>query len=246
MRVKRVVVSLTVIGLIIVTSTIIGVLRPWNKNDGDIDITFIPNEMLSFPGHTAWILANINLNYPDSLSEFTLLIETNVTIENDSKAWQNSEEKGLVEIFLYPNQSHLDATIEVNLTVTKNEISESSTAFVTVVNWTIPVTGEIFEMQEQFVQFLGENYPSFNINESTIWDAFGNAPMILVVSHYLFKSDCWEMELSRHVMIVPHDWVKIYLRPRNSTQPFWSGIINSWNSGNHTIEVIDPPEEIFR
>ena len=246
MRGKRIIFTVSILGLIIISSAIIGILRPWNKGEEIIEITFIPDEILSYPGHTAWILANINVNYPKPITDFNLKIDINTTIDYDNKTWFNTEKNGLVEIFLYPNQTHLEKSLEVNLTVTNNEISKSCTSIVSVVNWTIEVTTEILEMQDEFILFLENNYPSFNINGSTSWESFGNAPMILIVSHYLFKSECWEMELARHVTIAPHDWVKIYLRPRNSTQPLWYGIINSWNSGNHTIEVIDPPEEIFR
>jgi hypothetical protein len=246
MKRNRIITSAIIIGVIIISATIIGILRPWIKKDNAIEIIFEPNNMLSCPGHTAWLLANIVLNQQESLSEFTINIVTNVSIEKESKLWLNSEDSGLIEIFLYPNSTHLEKTVEVTVNATNNEISASSSAFVTVVNWTMTIDAEIYDMQNRFVQYLEANCTSYNINNSISWQEFGSAPMILIVSHYLFKSEFWEMELSRHVTMEPHDWVKIYLRPRNSLLPIWCGKINSWLSSNHTIEVIVPPDEIYR
>ncbi|NHK31179.1 MAG: hypothetical protein FK730_07495 [Asgard group archaeon] len=245
---KKTNVTFTIIVLVIVLISVIAIsiLQPWNdqQNDDDI-ITFTPTEMLSHPGHTAWLLAEVDM--PNVDSNLQIEIETNSSIEYEIKYWGKLFDSNLIEIFLYPNQSHLDYTIEVSVTVSGSEIGITrNSAYIKVVDWTSTVTAEIIEMQERFIEYLEENCSSFQINESTNWEAFGNAPMILIVEHYLFKSEYWEMELSRHVMIQPHDWVKIYLRPRRSSLPCWSGIINSWGSGNHTIEEIEPPEEIYR
>jgi hypothetical protein len=101
-------------------------------------------------------------------------------------------------------------------------------------------------MRDAFVSYFSSNKSSFGINETTIWDGFDNAPQILIVEHYLFRSEFWEMALSRHVMIAPHDWVRVYVRPRNQTAPIWSGIIESWSSGNYNVSEIDPPSSIYR
>jgi hypothetical protein len=247
MEKKKEVIYVSIIaGLILSSIVVIGVLRPWNywKNNVDL-ITFTPEEMYSYPGHTAWLLAEVDM--PNVDSNLRIVIDTNSSIEYEIKYWGMIFDSNLIEIFLYPNQTHLDYTIEVTLTITGSEIGVTrNSAYIKIVDWTSTVTAEIIEIRDRFVEYLEENCTTFQINESTSWDAFGNAPMILIVEHYLFKSEYWEMEISRHVTIQPHDWVKIYLRPRRSLAPIWSGIIKSWGSGNHTIDEIEPPEEIFR
>ena len=235
-----------IIGVIIISSLIIGILQPWSKNNNSIEITFKPNDMLSCPGHTAWLLANIEVNHQEPIADFTINVETNASVGKESKFWVNSEDSGLIEIFLYPNVTHIEKTIEVTVIATKNKVSTSNSAYVKVVNWTMSIDAEIYDMQNRFVLYLEENCTAYNINTSISWEAYGSAPMILIVGHYLFKSEFWEMELSRHFTMEPYDWVKIYLRSRNSIKPIWSGMINSWLSGNYTIEIIDPPEEIYR
>ncbi|NHJ41108.1 MAG: hypothetical protein FK731_13840 [Asgard group archaeon] len=231
-------------GLVLTSVIILGVFKPWNANNSDL-ITFIPDEMFTYPEHTAWLLAEVDM--PNVDSNLKIELDTNSSIEYDLKYWGKYFDSNLIEIFLYPNQTHLDYTIEVSLTISGSEIGITrNSAIVKVVNWTSSVTSEIIEMRDRFVEYLEENCTSFQINESTSWESFGTTPMILIVEHYLFKSEYWEMEVSRHVMIQPHDWVKVYLRPRRSTSPVWCGIITSWGSGNYTIDEIEPPEQIFR
>lgn len=248
MEKRNEVIYIIIVAVLVISSVIfIGVLQPWNNSNNENDlIVFTPAEMLSYPGQTAWLLAEIDM--PTVHSNLLIEIDTNSSIEYELKYWGNKYyDSNLIEIFLYPNQSHLDYTIEVSVTITGSEFGITrNSAYIKVVNWTRSITAEIIEMQERFVEYLEENCSSFQINESTSWEVFGNTPMILIVEHYLFKSEYWEMELSKHVMIQPHDWVKIYLRPRRSISPFWSGIIYSWGLGNHTIEEIEPPEQIYR
>jgi hypothetical protein len=52
------------------------------------------------------------------------------------------------------------------------------------------------------------------ISSETVWIGTIVNPRILVVMHYMFYSENWEMYVTWHVMIPPYDWTKIYLRPR--------------------------------
>lgn len=70
------------------------------------------------------------------------------------------------------------------------------------------------EMRDLFIPWLAENEPELGIDETTVWDGTIVKPHWLVVSHYLFFSDEWEMHVFWHVMIAPYDWAKIELRRR--------------------------------
>jgi hypothetical protein len=160
--------------------------------------------------------------------------------------WENSPLNILVEVFLYPNKTHIDNAIKIESIVSSEGISKKDYALVEVINWTMYSSPEIIAMRNEFINYLSNSHANFKINGTTIWDWLGNPPQIIIVEHYLFKSAFWEMELSRHVMIAPDDWVKVYLRPRSSLFPNWSGKIISWSSGNYTVVEEKPPTEIFR
>ena len=132
------------------------------------------------------------------------------------------------------------------LKIIDSKIQLESFATVEVIDWASKNITEVEIMRDAFVSYLSSNKSSFGINESINWDGFDNAPQILIVEHYLFRSDYWELALSRHVMIAPHDWVMIYIRPRHQITPIWSGIIDSWSSGNHSVSEIETPSSVYR
>ena len=76
------------------------------------------------------------------------------------------------------------------------------------------------EMRDLFIPWLAEEHPEFGITADTEWTPTIVKPHILVVTHYLFFSEEWEMSVMWHVMIPPYNWAHIYLRPRyTSTVP---------------------------
>jgi hypothetical protein len=101
-------------------------------------------------------------------------------------------------------------------------------------------------MRNVFINFLEARHPDYGINGSMTWTPIYNAPGILVVGHYLFLSDCWEMEVAWHTMIPPHDWVRVYIRSRSAIRPSWAGQIESLSSMNYTISETTPPMQIYR
>lgn len=70
------------------------------------------------------------------------------------------------------------------------------------------------EMRDLFIPWLAEAHPEFGITADTEWTPTIVKPHILVVTHYLFFSEEWEMSVMWHVMIPPYNWAHIYLRPR--------------------------------
>jgi len=227
-----------------VTALIIATIQLFQPSAQELKVEFIPKEMKSCPEHIAWLLVNItivgNPNVPLSIS-----VHPNRSIQTQYHLWSTSTPK-VLEIFLYPNTSHINSNIGVEVRVTTDTVSATDVATVHVVDWTLPDLTQVTDIRNTFVQFLAINHPDFGIDETVTWTPTLNAPQILVVEHYLFMSEFWEMELSRHVMIAPHDWIRVYLRPRGALTPSWAGMIESWTSDNQTILEIEPPDQIYR
>ena len=218
----------------------------FSPNTKKATITFYPSSLKSFPNHTAWLIAEINIRDTTIFHDPLISVSSNESINLDYTLWDNSPENKVLEIFLVPNSTHLNHKIEIEARVNNNNTIIKNSAFVEIITWTQRNISEVIGMRDAFISHFAINEPTFNINGSTIWNGLDNAPQILIVEHYLFRSEFWEMELSRHVMIAPYDWVKVYLRPRNQIIPVWAGMIASWSSGNHTIVEMDPPPMIYR
>ena len=70
------------------------------------------------------------------------------------------------------------------------------------------------DMRDKFIPWLAINHPELSITDETEWSGTIVNPKILVVMHYIFLSETWEMYVTWHVTIPPHDWTRIYLRHR--------------------------------
>ncbi len=102
------------------------------------------------------------------------------------------------------------------------------------------------ELRDLFVQWLQVNVPSLGITNQTQWMGTIVSPRWLIVEHYLFFSEDWEMHVYWHVMIPPYDWAKIDLRQRlTGFTPSLSYEISSVN-GSTVAHPIAPPEQTWR
>jgi hypothetical protein len=103
-------------------------------------------------------------------------------------------------------------------------------------------------MRDRFIPWLAENRPELGIDETTAWNGTIVKPHWLVVSHYLFLSDEWEMHVSWHVMIAPYDWARIELRRRfEETLPSLAFEIPSVSApAPVTVNEIEPEGLLWR
>ncbi|MBD3189253.1 MAG: hypothetical protein GF308_01340 [Candidatus Heimdallarchaeota archaeon] len=243
MNKKLTILSVIVLALLSVSGVLLGVFQPWNSNELIIDYSH--NEIFSYPGQTAWLVADIRWSNYQSPIDGTIAVSTSHIIDFNFEVWSNDYSK-TVEIFLFPNETHLGDIISVQLSVTTSSEFITRNATIEVVNWSSVIIPEVSQMLHCFTDYLLENHSSYSLGENASLTFMGIIPQFLVVEHYLFRSTSWELTLSRHVTHSPDDWVKIYLRARNAIQPIWAAKISSWGSGNHTLFEITPPESVFR
>lgn len=97
------------------------------------------------------------------------------------------------------------------------------------------------EWRDKFTQWLSTVHPELGITEGTAWTGTVVNPRVLVVMHYMFLSEDWEMYVTWHVMIPPYDWAKIYLRHRfNATAPSFAFEISSVQGQTAPIAIEVP------
>jgi hypothetical protein len=96
-----------------------------------------------------------------------------------------------------------------------------------------------------FLGWLDQVHPELGIDERTDLEGTPGS-WVLVVAHYQFHSEEWEIGLAWHVMIPPDDWARIYLRRRwSEVRPSRAFEISSVSSGAEPHEV-DPPGAVWR
>jgi len=243
---KRKIITTSIVLIITITASVSILLlnfQHWNREE--ITIKLSDSEMLTYPGQKCWLLAEVKSNLFYDAYSTQISVEVNQSIDYDYTIWSLLDTK-IVEIFLYPNITHLNTNTRVSLGVSVDTFQTQVSVIVSCINWTQNLPSEVIEIKNYFVNYFIDNISSFNVEENNSLEFMGNAPQVLVVEHYLFRTDFWEIEIARHVMIAPYDWVTAYIRPRNTYQPNWAGKIFSWSSGNHTILEIEPPENVFR
>jgi len=103
-------------------------------------------------------------------------------------------------------------------------------------------------VRDRFIPYLAESYHELGITTDTLWTGTIVKPHILVVTHYLFFSEEWEMGVMWHVMIPPYDWARIYLRHRYTDfEPQYAFEISSLSADPpETPFPIDPPPQVDR
>lgn len=233
-------VILIFIGLILFGGLVIGYIIMNNNQiqDEEIVIEFITKKMNSCPNSSAWFIINVNSEIKQNIP--TITFSTNVSIHYNYKLWSTNT-PSVLEVFLYPNTTHIGQTIELEVKI-KNS---TDFAILNVWDWQESEFETANEKLSSFINYFTYSKPEFSIDNTTTWESSCNDAGILIVEHFLFKSENWELELSWHVMISPYDWVKVYLRPRDQIHPTWGGTIDSWN-GDSPINETEPPQNVYR
>lgn len=125
----------------------------------------------------------------------------------------------VAEVMLVADAATTERPIEIVVVGRRGALESTVTRSTIVMDWGDDRGPEAHAIFETFLEWLEENRPELGITAGTAFTGSMVAPGLLVVSHYLFLSDEWEIGLSWHVMIPPDDWAEIYLRPRHAPTP---------------------------
>ena len=147
----------------------------------------------------------------------------------------------VAEVIVVPSEDFIDNILTLTVSVERNCLIQTETLSFGVVagedDLGISATG----MREIFVPWLYTNYPDLGITNMTEWTGTIVNPRILIVRHYVFFSQEWEMYVTWSPN-APHDWVRIYLRHRFiDSRPTLAFEISSLSEDiePHSIEVAE-------
>ena len=139
-------------------------------------------------------------------------------------------------------------TITATIKGERDGAEVSATVDITVTSEEEDLVGPLAEEKRAlFIPWLAENRPELGITEDTQWAGTIVTPHILVVTHYLYLSDEWEMHVFWHVMIEPYNWAKIELRRRFvETLPSLAFEIPSITAEPIEVQEIEPEGTLWR
>ncbi len=148
----------------------------------------------------------------------------------------------VAEVTVIPDQASINKRLTITINGDRRGLEQTETIDIEILDLQDDFSELAAEMRDKFVPWLAANYPELGISSETEWIGTIVNPGILVVMHYMFYSEDWEMYVTWHVMIPPYDWTKIYLRPRfTETQSTMAFEISSVQGEDepHSIELPD-------
>ena len=148
----------------------------------------------------------------------------------------------VAEVTVIPSVASITQTLTVAITGERYGLKQTETRTVDVLVGEDELGAKAAEMRDKFIPWLATNHPEFGITSETEWTGTIVNPGILVVMHYIFFSEDWEMYVTWHVTISPHDYARIYLRHRfteaRSSYAFEISSVEAQEEP-HAIEVPD-------
>jgi hypothetical protein len=127
---------------------------------------------------------------------------------------QDIFEGEVAEVVVIPAQASIGTIIEVTITGTRGSASDEKVAKFEVAEGEDDRQEYAEMLLDRFVSWLATNHPELGITADTAWNGTMVSPVWLVVSHYLFFSEEWELHIEWHIMVPPDDWARIDIRHR--------------------------------
>ena len=99
--------------------------------------------------------------------------------------------------------------------------------YIEMFNWSSDNLPNALVKKEELIKWLESNHPEFGTFSDKEWFAYVTYPGILVVEHWTFLYEEWEVRICYHIMIPPYNWSKICLRKRGEVQPLFAAMRES-------------------
>jgi hypothetical protein len=159
---------------------------------------------------------------------------------------QDIVEGQVAEVIVIPAQASINKTIEVTITGNRSSRTDEKVVSFDVVEGEDDIQEYAVELFDRFVPWLATNHPELGITDDTEWNGTIVSPQWVVVTHYLFFAEEWEVHIEWHVTIPPYDWARVDLRHRfDELEPSYAFEISSVNATSEPIPI-EPPETVWR
>jgi hypothetical protein len=150
------------------------------------------------------------------------------------------------EVCVLPDETSVETSAAVDITAT------AADGTVQTVHRSLPVFPAADERAHDaqpyfsaWVAWLADNHPELGIDAATDWQPTF-VSNFLVVSHYAYWSDDWEMVIAWHNMIPPDDWTDVFLRHRDTENAYSIAFRQDSVANSTEPRPADLPETLIR
>jgi hypothetical protein len=99
----------------------------------------------------------------------------------------------VAELTVMPTKANIGKNVTITLQGERQGLKQTETITVEVIKGENTLELEAASMRDKFTQWLSTTYPELGITSETTWTDTIVNPRILVVMHYIFLSEDWEM-----------------------------------------------------
>ena len=202
---------------------------PFSLNVTNRPVSF-GDALYTIPNQKCLFLVTIEENQPSQGSKAVTISATSTDCQ--ITVFPQTITSGKVaEVMVVPAEADVGKNVTVTIQGERDGLKQTKTVTFEVIeeeDREETLGPEAVNMRNNFTQWLSTNHPELGITNETAWNGTVVNPRVLVVMHYMFLSEDWEMYVTWHVMIPPYDWARIYLRHRyNQTAPTYAFEISS-------------------
>ena len=208
--------------------------------------SFFGDALYTIPNQKCLFLVTIEENQPSQGSK-AVAISAASTDCQITVFPQTITSAKVAEVMVVPAETDVGKNVTVTIQGERDGFKQTKTVTFEVIDdegREVTLGPEAVNMRNNFTQWLSTNHPELGITNETAWTGTVVNPRVLVVMHYMFLSEDWEMYVTWHVMIPPYDWTRIYLRHRyNQTAITYAFEISSIQ-GHAQPQAIEVPDWI--
>lgn len=202
-----------------------------------------PEVRMAIPGQGVCFLVTVT-------DEAVPVVPVTITATATGAAIRAIEPAALVagtvgEVWVVPDPTTREAVAQVTIIATRAGVVQTVERSLPVFPMADERRADAEPYLDRWVAWLVAEHPELGITEATRWTP-EFVSVLLVVSHYAWWSDDWEVTVLWHNMIAPHDWTEIHLRHRwTESAPSLAFRIDSV-SGGTAPHPVEPPEVVVR
>jgi hypothetical protein len=168
--------------------------------------------------------------------ELTIIGEDSLNIDVNRNYLDKNNR--VAEITIKPNFIEIeDAQIHEILIIAKNDITSKLLLLeVEMCIWDGAISPENLDRFNNMIDLVLKQNQKYEFFRNEDFYSYCTYPQILIVSHYTFLSENWEVRFCHHEMIPPHDWSMILIRKRGEIEAEIS-YKNDSSNNNYVNEI---------
>lgn len=202
-----------------------------------------PEVRMAIPGQHVCFLVVLTDEASASSPVAITATATGATIRDIKPAQLASGTVG--EVWVVPDPATEETTAHVTISATRAGITRTIERSLKVFPMADERASDAKPYFDRWLAWLIAAHPELGITQATAWTP-EFVSTLLVVSHYAYWSEDWEVTILWHNMIAPYDWTEIQMRHRwTESVPSLAFRVDSV-SGATAPHAVAPPDVVVR